>query len=413
MIFVVIFSVVLCLTYFYPAAGLIVAAHGYLLPVIMAGGSGSAGEVEGGLDSVVAVFAVLLICIGRFVFSGFRRARVPYTVYHFFFMMLTPWLIITSLWSPSQLVSIENTMKFVFLSALYFFLVVEVFLNFYKDQKKAFLDFSLGLLGTALACAVIIIVNPDVTTFYGRVTIGGLHPIPVSLLLMSGIVSMIYISLRYPNSMKIKLGLMLVLCAIGYAFFMTNTRGPLVALFFVVLLLVLKLRRVRWGYVAGVVASLIAIPLIIASLPDEAVSSVADRFGLLFSDDKGESINDRQDAWRVAIALFLENPIAGVEFSGFSFYHALPYPHNLFLEILCELGLIGFLCIFPVVLNFIRVVMGRFTKSKELILAVIMFLFFFIEAQVSFTLWMHKMLYVSMGLLAVAELSVKRNMIDV
>lgn len=46
------------------------------------------------------------------------------------------------------------------------------------------------------------------------------------------------------------------------------------------------------------------------------------------------------------LELFLQNPVTGVGFGRYSLWGNYGnYPHNLFIEILCELGIIGFLFI--------------------------------------------------------------------
>lgn len=60
------------------------------------------------------------------------------------------------------------------------------------------------------------------------------------------------------------------------------------------------------------------------------------------------SFMSRLDAWKIAWDIFIANPIAGIGLGGFNQYASfeittmMKYPHNIFLEVLCELGLIGF-----------------------------------------------------------------------
>ncbi len=73
-------------------------------------------------------------------------------------------------------------------------------------------------------------------------------------------------------------------------------------------------------------------------------ASVQDRFSMIGSDqvEKDESSRRRVELWQVALDRFAENPILGTGFR--SFPHLNKYgmdTHNMYLKVLCELGIFG------------------------------------------------------------------------
>jgi O-antigen ligase len=62
--------------------------------------------------------------------------------------------------------------------------------------------------------------------------------------------------------------------------------------------------------------------------------------------------SQRPTLWRAALDLWEAHPLLGVGFGNFSLKSSMnhEYPHNIFLEILCELGLVGFFLVSPLFL---------------------------------------------------------------
>jgi len=72
------------------------------------------------------------------------------------------------------------------------------------------------------------------------------------------------------------------------------------------------------------------------------VFGVMDRYQHLAAEmPGGSSVQVRLEAARIGLRAFLDHPICGVGVGGFSTLHGLRYPHNLVVEVLSELGLVG------------------------------------------------------------------------
>lgn len=139
------------------------------------------------------------------------------------------------------------------------------------------------------------------------------------------------------------------LTAFLLALFWTESKGPLLALFFSVGMFLLsnyRLSRARWA-LSVLVVFLTGVFLIVDVVGD------AGRLLVLFSfwsdpsvSNESGSIAGRQGAWEDAVAIFLSNPAIGVGVGNWQFnsaYGELQYPHNLILELAAETGLVGLL----------------------------------------------------------------------
>lgn len=128
---------------------------------------------------------------------------------------------------------------------------------------------------------------------------------------------------------------------------LAKARGPLIALFVVMGLVLLWRGSVSIRKKLGLMLSfLVIIAMLFVILP----RGVWSRYGVLFAEQKGASIEARVDAYKFAGELFLEHPFIGSGTGSFrSLYalrespYSLSYVHNPFLELAAENGLLGLL----------------------------------------------------------------------
>lgn len=136
-----------------------------------------------------------------------------------------------------------------------------------------------------------------------------------------------------------------------FALLLTNKRGPLIFCVGTILLtwfLVTHKDKDKVKKMCLLAVGLIAVYGILAWKFPEALR-VFDRF----SADSGEDISTgRFTLYEEAISLFLEHPLIGAGWSGFRFYYntvvlgsdsfAASDVHNIYIQVLCETGIIGF-----------------------------------------------------------------------
>jgi len=126
---------------------------------------------------------------------------------------------------------------------------------------------------------------------------------------------------------------------------LAKARGPLISLFVVGILILFWKGRLSIRKKIGIAVSLLAVfAMLYAISPQEFWA----RYELLFAEQKGASIEARIDAYKFAGKLFLEHPFTGNGTGSFRSLYALngspcllSYPHNAFLEVAAENGLLG------------------------------------------------------------------------
>lgn len=119
----------------------------------------------------------------------------------------------------------------------------------------------------------------------------------------------------------------------------------------------------------------------------------------------GASADTRLSLWRTSIDTLLQHPITGVGVGGFSWVAGAQddrfYPHNLFLEIGCELGIPGLLLLISAILK-LRRPQNLLIKPEELeVIAAIkaLFVYALLNSLVSGDINDNRMLFVLVGLL--------------
>jgi O-antigen ligase len=141
-------------------------------------------------------------------------------------------------------------------------------------------------------------------------------------------------------------------------------RGPLIGLVLISLLAYLA------SFKLNVKSIFLGFLLFVATLTSyvyiinwEGSDRIQERFSSA-SDGSDGGIEERILLSETAIKSIDENPLLGIGFGSFGLYYSnvdeRNYPHNMFLEILCETGLIGFLLLLFLVLNYLGIILFQF-----------------------------------------------------
>jgi O-antigen ligase len=179
--------------------------------------------------------------------------------------------------------------------------------------------------------------------------------------------------------------------------FASNTKGILLSVF-LALLIMLYLKGFRINKKLLLLVGLIIIPLIIYVISVIGYESLFDRLLRSLEDD---SVNHRVLSYVESFQIFRDFPLTGSGPGAYGVFGFLDYPHNFFLENMAQYGILGILMNgYFIFLLFIIFWISNKTKSRNFIysLLFIFIVYFFVETMVSFTLWMHKGLYVTLGL---------------
>jgi O-antigen ligase len=250
----------------------------------------------------------------------------------------------------------------------------------------------------------------------GLAAFGSTH-IAAGRVLGFALLGVLYLFLESRPHALVRLGLLAALGLLGFGFFASGSRGSMVALLVslaVTALVSFGLRKGRRWVGVGLVVFAGATAALSLAVP-AAVETMNRRVTDVF--ENGDAIGSArsrvqraEDAW----ALFLAHPVVGVGVGGFDQARGRgdgergDYPHNILLEIGCELGLLGLAAFVFLVAVGLRCVVGamRAVKGRQefavvaLILAVTVY--FLVNAMFSGDLNDNRLLFTALGLCPIA-----------
>ena len=355
------------------------------------------------------VFGLLLPLFSFLIILFSLAVQKRKVVYHFdesnyLIIVLALALISGCLYSPNLSEAISYTARFILLGASFYFIAKIYLLNTSDYQKKIkqfiLTTYWLGLLLGSIAALLVVYSQQTVR----QLTIPGVHPNPFALLI--GVATVISFVIFYTQGkvFEIKnkpfLHLNIILFAyLSILLFATNSRGVLLSTVVAILSYVV-LNKVKINKVKLIILSfiLILIGSYVMFLVDVDVL-----FGRLLNSANDQSIGDRFIAYQDSINILFSKPL-GVGTNGFQYYSILGYPHNLFLENIALFGVVGLLIdlyiVFLIPFLLYKSYLAR-SANPYVILLFSLFIYFLVETMFSFTLWMHKGLYLSLALLSI------------
>jgi len=276
-----------------------------------------------------------------------------------------------SMLSPSGAYGSDKALRFCTLTLLA--LVVPSLL---ADDRQRMGRFLLGLAVLGFAASLTAIQSQE-TTEWGRLTAHGSNPIPLgrigALAFAFGWIRFHFARQPFERILAIAMLAVSALCVLA-----SGSRGPalsVVASFVVISAITyVQHRRSIIGIGPLVVCSgLAAVALTMVTIP----SLPLHRFQVLFNGEGGASVIVRGLMYATALGLTLQNPL-GIGLGGFERYALLDlrYPHNMLLEVGCEMGwvpLLGLLVLIGASLVCMVRVLRREYSWQTLFLATVLF----------------------------------------
>lgn len=357
---------------------------------------------EGGFVFWLVGLGAPLTCYFTVLISKYYKKEAFYTTFKIediFVVLLFIVLLFSSFYAMKATSSIEVAIRFLVLCASFYF-ITKIILS--KDPIEHIEDYiqAIWFIGCIVAVYAIF-KGVSASEYVMRLTIGDISPIPLSILLAQAMI----INLYYLFKIK-KMYLLVILSGtfilLLYVEFLTNTRSTLLASFAAMIYIIFLGKKALGllGYSRIIIVCSALIPIIIGLYISNAdmFERSFNGFARISSGDFGESEQDRIMAWNYAIYLFNDNVFLGIGTGNFTI-HNITYPHNLFLEILAENGIVGFIVLFSLLALALKNIFKLYHGVGVLVAS--MFLFQLIVAQVSLTLWMHKSLFIWMACLFV------------
>lgn len=358
------------------------------------------GIVAGLPVDVTFLLALLLTlrCGARWLLEGLTRARPPLWIV-LVFALLSLALLASLGWTSAPEYGSEKAIRFATLTTL------AGLAPFFILRTRS------DLVGFAIALTVIAGLTAVLTLATGiresteRFGLGEANKtIEAARILGAGVLALLFgfatVNLHRLWRVAAALGLVVIAFAIG-------SRGPLVALLLAVIvgfgIQMLATRRQAFVLAASVVAlGMVALPLV--PLPEASVS----RFTRLTQNPRVVFQSDRRaPLYEAALELIQAHPVRGVGAGGFS--AVTPgigqpeqrYPHNLFLEIAAELGImVALFTLIAVLVVARRVLLEAFQGDPALVFSGSFLVFNFLSAQFSSDLNGNRSFWAALGIAA-------------
>jgi O-antigen ligase len=317
---------------------------------------------------------------------------------------------------PSPAEAYGSTKLQLYIADNLIFLIGAVFVGARRSDLRLFLSLLLAVISCGALMLMFKLLSGGLhATFDSRFSLSAEeYPIYLGRQSADGVIIAIYAVLA-ATRVWARMAAVAVLPLLVVGLLASGSRGPFVA-FAIGLVALLGLiatsRRARRRLLpvgAGLLGTAIIVPLALPS------SSIGRAVSTLVGSASGLSSNGRTELWAQAYAAFAKHPLLGLGTGGFASLNPEKlYPHNLFLEMSVELGVVGTLLIAVVIAGFAArlIAVWRTTSGRDKIEAtalVALFVMAFVNAlfsgaiQDNTTLWIWGGMGVGMSSRLVAQ----------
>lgn len=351
------------------------------------------------LGAIIPLLGFALILVK--LYSKNKNLKFKLSFIDVFFVLVIVTLFYTSIFSANMAASVAYTGRFILLASSYYFISKIIILNA-EQPNKLIIDFLKVTLILGVCLGIISLILLYFSSGYvDRLTIPGVHPIPFSQLIGFAVLVIISSLIIDKNLLPINIGSLvsrgLLLVFLLMVLFASNTKGILLSII-ISFIIMLYLKGFKISKKLLVLMCLVILPLTFYVVSKIGYESLFER---LFRSLGDNSINHRLLSYGESFEIFMRFPLTGSGPGAYDIFGYLPYPHNFFLENIAQYGIIGIIInIYFLFMLYIIFEISNRTKHKNFIFSLlfILIVYFFTETMVSFTLWMHKGLYLSLGL---------------
>ncbi|MCC3375997.1 O-antigen ligase [Cohnella sp. REN36] len=402
--------VIMGITIWRSEAGLAASIQAFLIKSAFEPPDYSYGPKEVVQDNDLISVIIPLIVFAIILFKKLRKNETySFKFIDLAFIAMGGILLIGSLYSPLQGKALMVTAKYYSLGISFYF-IARLYLSKHPHYQIALRNF----LNMTWLIALVLGLFAFIQSWgmeYARLKLGAAVPIPFSLLLAIGVLINFSWFLFHKSSFWLRVLQIISFGTLLFIFIDTNTRGTIIALGISIIFLsaIYMINHKQWGKVMLFIPLLVLGVLIINYINPDLTKRVTSNLELITSHDQGESINNRQSAYSDAWKLFNDNPYLGVGTGDFEEHSQLAYPHNVFLEIMAENGIVGMICLVALYIATIAYILKicAYRSPITYVIAAVVLLNL-IEMQFSFTLWMHKSFYLFCGVLVSSYYQVQR-----
>lgn len=360
---------------------------------------------------ITALFLGVGGCIGGYILIKRNFiVNVRSVVLLFFYLVFLGYTLYSLTWSPSVVYAQEKAVNVAVLT-LWTFFAAAIIIGPEEVRLKRFL-IALFVFSFWFASEGLIMMFSAQDVYF--ISILGGNYLGFGRVLGIGIILLLgFLFFTQMSSFRRSVCLVLAIVYI-YLMFYSGGRGPLLATVFSCSLIVLlsirltstdlRLKRYLFPLIGLVAAGAVYIVYLFQT---DALPTTLYRIALLFhSGDMGDSAEARVDHIFQAISLWSEKPVFGHGIGAWPVINgeidSRYYPHNIILELLVELGIVGFVMLAALVVYAFRGFTFRIMRRRGLYAIIYMlFLHAALNALVSGDLADNRFLFCTIGLAAV------------
>lgn len=328
----------------------------------------------------------------------------PATIY----FVLGLLILVSYFYSSSSAYGLEKSFKFLTVTAWTFFggfLVIRDKQSLNKFFKSALLSaVALSLYGIY---EYFTNYNPLIQYRFG---LGG-NPLALAQISSLGALIALAFVLHSANKKIHKLLLVSLSGALAYTCILTGSRMPIVSLglsLILIFLLSIRVRgkdiRIKKGLIPFFLTLAVLLVVFLSNSSQSTFQTFNDRFEMLLSGKNDASASERINRYEFAFDMFKESPIIGKGIGSFAVEYeqidARSYPHNIFLEVLSEMGLLGLMLLVGLLVIGLKRMLSGLSKKlySERVILIAVFLFAFLNANVSSDLNDNRLFFCFLGL---------------
>jgi len=359
---------------------------------------------------------------GRYVFISKRWLNMRSTQIIFLNLLFVIMLSISFIYTPSPNYGIRKIVGFI-LSSISIMFISYFFIN--EEKQRIRLYKFIYIIGLLNGIFTFILVFQKYGMAYG---LTGFGMIATDELSLGGANFAISIGFGRRIGLTIICGLCLLLTQqrgkfknmvamtlpfLGILLLLSGARGPIISFIMVILLLLIIIKKKRNKRSVLIMGStcLILLLLLLPFFGDsETRDKIFNRFMHMGSD---KNVLGRFALYRSAIELFSRHSLIGVGVGGYSQIVSLDvrlYPHNIFLEIMAELGIVG-ISIFILILfsnirlykHLLKVIPTRSSGNTFVYFSFLILIFGILNAMVSADLTWNEYIWLGSSLLIIEE----------
>lgn len=366
---------------------------------------------------ISAVFLVLTFFSIMFKIGAKKNINIEVLLPIISIIIVYVVLLISYILTPSEIYSTEKILKFTFLTV-----PTIVFSLLLFDTRQSLYRFfiSLAIISVILSLFSLpsIFQRGSSLSFIG---FNGGNYQGLARLNGVGLIIIVFFFLTEAKTVKSKVISLISALLVFFVLFASGSRMPIVAFFIAGIYLLSKSIILRNGVVyirTGMKIVLLVLVLALAMLPviikKGFFETIIYRFAVLFIEDQGgTSSSGRIDRFSVAYEMIRESPYIGKGIGSFPMYfngNDLPdYPHNMIMEIISEVGIIGLLAFLTFFL--ISYLRGqKYNRAENKIIPTLgmvttgLFIYYLANAMVSGDINSNRVLYVFMSIMSMFPL---------